>query len=202
MCPLLETLRIEKGEIHQLSFHNERMNRSRRDCFGSTKDLDLRNFIQPEIYEERTKCRVVYRDQIEKIEYSSYALPSIRSLRLVTDDKVDYTYKSTDREALKQLYRSRENCDDIIIVKNDLLTDTFFCNIALWNGNQWQTPAQPLLKGTCRASLLEEGKIIEKDIRIEDLDYFSRICLFNAMISFGEIDFSFIKREKVLIVAK
>lgn len=198
MYPLLETLRIEQGRIHRLAFHNQRMNQARHDCFHSQQAIDLSLFLQPEPYQKRTKCRVVYRDRIEQIEYHPYTMPQIRSLRLVTDDRIDYTYKSTDRTALNRLYEQRKDCDDILIIRNGLLTDTSFCNVALWNGAQWETPLTPLLEGTCRRSLLEEGKIIATPITEKDLDRFSRICLFNAMIDWGEIEFPFIKQENTI----
>lgn len=78
--------------------------------------------------------------------------------------------------------------DDICIVRDGLLTDASICNIALWNGSQWITPASPLLPGTMRASLLDTTKIIPGDIRPDDLLDYSRIRLFNAMIGFGEVE--------------
>ena len=46
----------------------------------------------------------------------------------------------------------------------------------------------PLLKGTRRAQLLLEGCVTERDILVEELEKYSRIRLFNAMIDFGEIE--------------
>ena len=48
-------------------------------------------------------------------------------------------------------------------------------------------PSFPLLKGTQRQFLLDRKQIIETDISVENLSSYSRICLFNAMIPFGEI---------------
>ena len=73
-------------------------------------------------------------------------------------------------------------------MKQGLLTDTSIANIALSDGTHWYTPAHPLLKGTKRAALLEEGILQEKDIRPEDLPSFSTVRLFNAMIDWGELE--------------
>ena len=103
-------------------------------------------------------------------------------------DTLDYTYKSAGREPLNCLFALRGACDDILIVKQGLLTDTSIANIALSDGTHWYTPAHPLLKGTRRAALLEEGILQEKDIRPEDLPSFSTVRLFNAMIDWGELE--------------
>lgn len=124
------------------------------------------------------------------MEYASYHIRPVSSLRLVADDEADYRYKSTDRSVLNRLFDLRETEDDVLIVRRGWLTDTSICNIALWNGKQWITPSVPLLAGTKRASLLDRGEMVAGDIRPEDLPGYSRIRLFNAMIEFGEIDLS------------
>ena len=85
-----------------------------------------------------------------------------------------------------------------MIVKNNLLTDTSTCNIALFNGQDWYTPERPLLKGVQRQYLLSKGLIKTKDIYISDLIKYNRIRLFNALIAFGEIEFpvNLIYKEK------
>ncbi len=75
----------------------------------------------------------------------------------------------------------KENCDDILIVKNGIITDTSFSNIAFFDGKQWKTPKSPLLKGTCRERLLCEQKIFEKDINLNDLSNYKCYKLINAM---------------------
>lgn len=91
-------------------------------------------------------------------------------------------------ETLNRLFSERGTCDDILIVKHGLLTDTSIANIALFDGTHWYTPRQPLLKGTKRAFLLDEGILMEKELRCEDLPAFSTIRLFNAMIEWGEME--------------
>ena len=111
-------------------------------------------------------------------------------IRLVYSDCISYTYKSSDREALNQLYSQRGDADDILIVKKGLLTDTSIANIALYNGTEWYTPVSPLLKGTKRAFLIDQGIIREQNILIGNLDTYSKITLFNALIDFRTIELS------------
>ena len=62
-----------------------------------------------------------------------------------------------------------------------------FANIALYDGNSWYTPAHPLLRGTKRAELLDNQLIVEKDISWLQLDDYTHIMLFNAMIDWKHI---------------
>ena len=70
MSPFIETIRIENGQIHNLPYHNRRMNETRRDVLHQTGFLDLSDCIQPGDYRERTKCRVEYDKDILKVEYA------------------------------------------------------------------------------------------------------------------------------------
>ena len=106
------------------------------------------------------------------------------------EENIDYTYKSTDREALNRLFACRGERDDILIVRRGLLTDTSIANIALFDGKDWFTPKLPLLRGTCRTALIDNGIIKEKDIRPEELSSYSFVRLFNAMIKWGALEFS------------
>ena len=128
------------------------------------------------------KCRIIYSKQIEKIEFIPYRLPEIQSLKMVFDDEIDYAHKYFDRNQLNKHFSQKENCDDILIVKNGLLTDTSFANILFFNGKQWLTPSGPLLKGTQRRFLLEREQIVTADIRPADLKSFQKARLINAMI--------------------
>ena len=89
---------------------------------------------------------------------------------------------------LDSLFTRRGEADDILIVRNGLLTDTSIANIALWDGRQWHTPTRPLLKGTRRAELLDNGILTEHDIPVEKIWTYRKIRLFNAMLHFGEIE--------------
>ena len=87
---------------------------------------------------------------------------------------------------LNKLYEKCQDADDILIVKKGYLTDTSIANIALFDG-EWKTPKYPLLKGTTRQRLLDNGKIHEDDIKVQDIGRFSKVALLNAMIDFDII---------------
>ncbi len=190
---LLETIRTEKGEFFNLHLHQNRMNNSRKILFNRKDVINL-----PSILEEPTsrisgnkfyKCRIIYNSEVTKIEFIPYNIPEIKSLKLVTCDEIDYNHKYLDRQQINELLTEKDKADDIIIVKNGLITDSSTANLLFYNGRHWLTPALPLLEGTQRAKLLTHEKIQVADIRIEDLHNFQKVRLINAMLRFeDEID--------------
>ncbi|MCW8839105.1 MAG: aminotransferase class IV family protein [Thiovulaceae bacterium] len=183
----LETIKIDAGEVWHLKYHQQRYE-SVLKHFGVYAHKNLEDFIDAPnsgLY----RCRLVYTPQdIEyiNIEYIEYEKKDIKTLKLVYDDRVDYSLKSTDRLALNKLYDERAEADDILIVKDGYVTDTSIANIAFFDGT-WKTPSTPLLKGTTRQRLLDTGKIQEEDIKVQDIENFSKVALLNAMIDFDII---------------
>ena len=190
MCRLIETVRFENGVPSLLSFHQERMDRARKDLFGLKDSCSLADhFTNFSISQSGIwKCRVTYSSGIEMTEFEAYQKKRINSLQVVEVDDFSYAYKFAKRDGINQLFNLRKQADDILIIKDRLLTDTSYCNIALWNGKNWITPLHPLLKGVRRESLIRSEKIQTGDILINDLKYYHSIKLFNAMISFEEAE--------------
>lgn len=186
----VETIKIANGKPSNLPYHQARMERTIRHFFPNlalNTMPSLPDLITPNENIELVKARVVYgADGVELIEYAPYSMRPVRSLQVVYDNTISYSYKSCDRSQLNALAAKKGDCDEIIIVKNNLVTDTSFTNLAIFDGNCWLTPRQPLLLGTRRASLLDQGLIKEADITVDDLKRAERIRLFNAMIDFGE----------------
>lgn len=188
MCRFIETICIRNGEAERLSWHNERLNRTRREVDSLTDEIDLADYLQipAEAKNGLFKCRVTYREKIEKVEFEPYSLREVHSLRLVNADDVDYRYKYASREKLKDLFAQRGNADDVLLVKNEFITDTSYANIVFRKGEKWYTPDTPLLTGTRRACYLSEGCIEALPIRPEILPEFDEARLINAMISLEE----------------
>jgi 4-amino-4-deoxychorismate lyase len=186
---LLETIRCLDGDLENLSYHEARVYRARRELFGATDRWQLDELIQlPEnltpgqVY----RCRVTYgAERIESVEFIPYQIRPVRSLELVNADALDYAHKYADRSALNA-FVERSTADDVLFVKNGLLTDTSYANVALFDGSFWYTPHQPLLAGTRRAALLAAGVLIPERLAVEDLEYFQKIRLLNAMLRWEE----------------
>lgn len=185
MTLLLETIRISDGTPQNLFLHEERMNLSRRQLFGSVSRICLTEHILiPEdsltgIY----RCRVVYEESIISTEFIPYRPAAVSTLKSVRADDIDYSLKYLDRSCLTELI-DRNVADDVLIVRNGFVTDTSYSNIAFTDGRHWVTPDTPLLRGTLREKLLSEGTIREEPITADDLDRFTHFRLINAMLRF------------------
>jgi len=179
---LLETIKVEHGKACNLSYHQKRCDKSRIALFGSTTMLDLEALITPPS-EALYRCRILYAEKIESIAYIPYTPKPIKKLKIVPSS-IEYRYKYADRGELESLLRGASDTDEIIIEKEGLLTDTTISNIAFFDGSHWITPAKPLLEGTMRSKLIEEGILLERDIRKEDIHDYTHVALMNAMLGF------------------
>jgi 4-amino-4-deoxychorismate lyase len=189
MYPLVESIKLKDGVIANLEYHQQRVDRSKNELFPGAGRILLADQISiPENCQSGTfKVRVLYGETLHRVEFEPYVLRRVESLKVVCHESIDYHLKFTDRAVLEQLFAQRENCDDIIIIKNGLLTDSFAGNLLFSDGKRWVTPSSPLLKGTKRQFLLDQGIITEKSIRTEDLSGFECAGIINAMIDFNEM---------------
>lgn len=197
MSLLFETIKIVSKKMLNVSFHNERMNRSRYELFGCRDELNLNEVVEipNDITKEVYKCKVIYSDTIKDVEFRKYVPRKIDLLKLVYRDEINYTYKYLDRgvfEELLKINNCREN-EDLLIVKNGKIADTTFSNVVLFDGKEWHTPLSPLLKGTKRAKLIFHKRILEKDILVEDLQHYEKLVLINAMLEFDPVNAKLVK---------
>jgi len=189
MYRLVETIKIEDGRILNLSKHNERLCRSIRDLFKEKSSLCLENVIKVPLDAESGiyKCRVEYDFAIRKIEFIPYIPRKIKSIKLIEDNTIEYQYKYTDRRRIEDLFCQRGECDEIMIVKEGMVTDSSYSNFIFRNNNGiWVTPSTYLLAGTRRASLLLNGRIVEKKISIMDIGNYKEVRLINAMLDIDD----------------
>ena len=149
------------------------------------KKLDFDSFINPpdnKLY----RCKVIYtKDGIEDINYFEYKKKDINSCKIVHKDDLQYNYKYLDRSSINSLLD--KNFDEIIIVKDDLVTDTSIANIAVYYENKWLTPKRPLLYGTTRQRYIDNGILKEADITVDMIQNSKQIAFLNAMIDFDII---------------
>jgi len=185
----LETIRAIDGEVFNIPYHQQRYENV-LNLFGIEDAKSLKNIVNPPNI-GTYRCRLIYdiskKPHTINISYHRYKKRDIKSLKLIYDNNIDYSLKSICRDELDILYSLRGECDDILIVRDSLVTDTSIANIAFFDSQRWVTPASPLLKGTTRARLLDAGVIFESDINVEDLQNFSKVALLNAMVDFDII---------------
>jgi len=189
MCRFIETLCVRYGQVQHIEYHQARVDRSRQEVLKTNRPLALDQLlIIPKEWKTTAwiKCRIVYSTDIEEITFSEYIPRAVHSLQLVTHNTIQYNYKFADRHLINHLFAQRQGCDDILMVKNGLITDTSYSNVAFYDGQQWFTPKQPLLPGTSRARLLHQGRLQEAKITVSDLHQFESCSLVNAMLPLGE----------------
>ena len=180
---LLETIKIEDGIIHNLHYHQDRCTKSRQKLFHSSDILDLSSLLMDAPKTGLYRCRILYGEVLHSIEYIPYTQKKIERLKIISSD-IEYSFKYANRDALNALLESNKDVDEVIIEKEGYLTDTTISNIAFLDGKQWVTPTKPLLEGTMRAKLIDEGFLQTKQIKKEDLQNYSQVALMNAMIGF------------------
>lgn len=189
MYQLLETIKCLDGKLFNIEFHQARFENAQLEYFGISQKIKLNTEISiPETAKNGLfRCRVTYSERIDSVEFFPYKTRKINSLKLVESNEIDYKYKYADREKLNQLFEKRGICDDIIIVKNGCITDSFVANPVFFDGEKWFTPDTTLLPGTQRAKLLQERKIFEIRITPQDLTKYQKVGLINALNNLEEM---------------
>ena len=194
MYRFIETIRLEEGKTGNLDYHQARMNLATQEFYKDSPKIDLKEFLRscpmPSI--GLHKVRLVYDYGIQSIQIGHYTAREIKKLKLIHQDSISYSHKYEDRIELEKLFAQREDCDDIIIVKNNNITDSSFANLVFKKGEKWFTPVSFLLNGTMRHQLLDQKIIFEEEISINDLGKYKKVKLINSMLLFNapEIDVS------------
>jgi 4-amino-4-deoxychorismate lyase len=185
---IFESIRIEQGSIQHLEYHNIRLNRSRKQLFNCADIIRLESIIDiPSHARNGTfKCRVIFSGHLHRIEFQPYTPRVVKSIKMIESDHMDYSHKYFDRSAIDDLFSQRGSADDILIIMNGCITDTSYANIVFWNGRDWITPSTPLLNGTARQRLLQEGKIRHAKLTPKDISNFLGFKLINAMLDFDD----------------
>lgn len=194
MSLLLESIKLQDGVYHNLFYHEQRMHRSLRILCGVEEHLNLEEFLAKieKPVKGLYKCRIQYDDVAKEVEFIPYSPKKIRTLKLVDGHNISYEHKFINRREIDALFKLRDDCDDILIVKKEMITDSSFANIVFKRKGNWYTPWTALLHGTMREYLLEHNVITEESISVEDINAFSKFKLVNAMLGFDgpEIDIS------------
>lgn len=188
MYPLFESVCIENSQIKNAVYHELRFKTSYLKHFGLESKYSLfDNFDVPDLdCLLKFKLRIDYNETSTAWTISEYLNKIPTSLRLLHDDSVDYALKYANRYHLNNLFNHREVSDDVLIIKNGYITDATYSNILFTDGHKIVTPSTPLLHGTCRARLLNENKIKEANITIDNLHQFLSFQLINALNDFDE----------------
>lgn len=181
MCQFIESLCCQDGEIRLSAWHQKRVDATFATHLAPIKPLDLNKVLTNPPALGKYKGRIVYGKAGFDLTYTPYTSPVIHTLQLVYDDEVSYEFKSLNRNRLTALYEQRQKADDIIIIRNGQVTDSYYANLAFYDGKTWWTPKVPLLNGVQRQYLLSKQLVKERDITVEDLNSFETVSIINAM---------------------
>jgi 4-amino-4-deoxychorismate lyase len=187
MYPFFETIRYVNGILENLSYHQARINRTISTLGGKTAiHLDkiqlVHDFEKDIVYKIKCLYNLEGAYHIEKEIYHKKIIQTVSIHQAALEE---YQYKYTNRTWLNDALKNA-GTDEIIIVQNNMVKDGNYANLVFFNGTEWHTPLHPLLLGTHRARLIDENKIIEKNITLSDLANYTSLKYINAMMLWEE----------------
>ncbi len=189
MYPLVETIALRDGKIPLLEYHQRRYEQASTTLFPQAKLCNLTDILST--YQEEYplglyKIRFLYDTSSWSIEIEPYVIRAVKSLKIIFNDTIEYAYKSTNRTLLTTLFNQRNECDNILLIKNNMVTDTAYSNILFYDGTSWITPSNPLLYGVQRQALLDKQIIIERPILVDELSHYKKARMINGLITFED----------------
>lgn len=183
--PVFETIAIIDGIPQNLSFHQARMDNTIEKLFQKTSVFNLEEIIQvPTEYQNGLiKCRIDYNQQDFNIIFSAYQRREIKNYQCIYLDKLNYTFKYTNRTIFENIKIEK---DEAIIIQNGKITDCRIGNLLFLKNNIWYSSKDYLLKGTQLSNLLSKNRIELAEIRVDDLHQYEEVMMINAMNPFDE----------------
>ena len=188
MSQFIESIKVEDQKAFLMEFHQKRVNDTFAH-FGAQGSIDLEKIFKNLEHDEDGlyKLRIVYDlNRNFKHQMIPYAIPEIENFQLVENNSFDYSFKFEDRKEFEKM-KTKAKTEEIIIVKNNHITDTSYTNILFLKGETWYTPATYLLNGVMRQHLLKEKKIKEAEITLQNIREFSHFQLINSMNDFDDM---------------
>ena len=188
MSRFIESIKIEDQKAFLLDLHQKRVNQTFAH-FGKEGSIDLAKIFKNLEHDEDGlyKLRILYDlDKKFTTQLIPYAIPEIENFQLVENNSYDYSFKFEDRKEFERM-KTKAKTEEIIVVKNNHITDTSYTNILFLKGKEWFTPTTYLLNGVMRQHLLHEKKIKETEITLQNIKEFSHFQLINAMNDFDDM---------------
>lgn len=188
MSRFIESIKIEDQEVFLLNLHQKRVNDTFAH-FGVQGSIDLEKIVKDlEIDEDGFfKLRIVYDlNKNYKTQLIPYAIAEINNFQLVENNTYDYAFKFEERKEFERM-KTKAKTEEIIIVKNNCITDTSYTNLLFLKGETWYTPTTYLLNGVMRQHLLATKKIKETEITLQNIKEFSHFQMINSMNDFDDM---------------
>ena len=188
MSQFIESIKVEDRKIFLLDHHQKRVDATFAH-FGKEGSINLSEIFRNLDHDEDGlyKLRISYDlNKNFRTQLIPYAISEINNFQLVVNNVYDYSFKFEDRKELEKMLQQARS-GEIIIVKNNHITDTSFSNILFKKGKDGFTPSTYLLNGVQRQHLLQEKKIKEAEITMQNVSEYSHFQLINAMNDFDDM---------------
>ncbi len=156
MSQFIESIKVEDKQIFLLELHQKRVDETFSN-FGKEGSINLVEIFKGLKHDEDGlyKFKITY-DLTGKYrtQMIPYAMSEIASFELVENNSYDYSFKFENRKELEKM-KILSKSAEIIIVKNNHITDSSYSNLLFKKGKDWFTPKTYLLNGVQRQSLLK-----------------------------------------------
>ena len=188
MSQFFESIRVKDGIAEQLGFHQLRVNKTLKAFDASNHSIELASIVQQLVLpaDGLFKLKISYDlNGNYQSAFTPYQYKQIQNFALVDIKEQSYDYKFSNRDWINEaLIQSGK--DEIMMHDGGLIKDCSYTNIVFYDGVNWYTPAVPLLEGTQRAKLIEEGIIQPKALYVQDIPNFKQFKCINAMIGWED----------------
>ena len=188
MSQFIESIKIEDQEIFLLELHQKRVNTT-FSHFGKEGSIDIAKIFKDLQHDEDGlyKLKITYDlNKNYRTQLIPYAISEIEDFQLIENNVYDYSFKFEDRKEFEKMI-NKAKASEIIIVKNNHITDTSYSNLLFLKGKEWFTPSTYLLNGVQRTHLLKNKKIKEAEITLQNITEYSHFQLINAMNDFDDM---------------
>jgi para-aminobenzoate synthetase/4-amino-4-deoxychorismate lyase len=198
---LLESLRLDDGQIPRLALHLARLARGARH-FG----FPWSELVESKVHALLTQASQAHPQGVFKLRLllNVHGQPTVHCTPLgltptpihvslaprampMTDDFI--RHKTTRRQAYAAFAPAPGCFDTLLYNAQGELTEFTIGNLALQLGDQWLTPplCAGLLPGVMRQSLLDQGILTEHPLRLDDLSQARGMVLINSVRGWLEV---------------
>ncbi len=177
------SMRTPTTAVHPVSMSSPKL--------GNKNPFSLKQLLESEHLPQKGlfKIRIVYGLTVERLDILPYVVRPISSLQTIDlPSEYDYSFKYAARSVLDNAFKKRKNADDVLLIRDGFVTDSYYANTVFWKDGKAFVPDTPLLNGVRRKHLLDLGKVQIIKIRKDDIWAYKKVSLINAMLPLGTIE--------------
>jgi 4-amino-4-deoxychorismate lyase len=184
MSQFFESICVKDGVAENLSFHQARVYKTLQAFDASQNNISLKAIVEQLTLSTLGlfKLRISYDlNGNHQVKLTPYQYKLINQFGLVDIKGLRYDYKYENRDWINEAL-IQSGTDEIMMHDNGFIKDCSYTNIVFYDGSHWVTPESPLLEGTQRAKLIQEGLILPKALHVKDIPSFVKFKCINAMM--------------------